>query len=148
MTVATSAGATIGISVSLPAGDEQTDFEALSFDLIGEVESIAEYGTTYNPVTFTALADRRVRKFKGSYDNGDPTLSIGLDRDDAGQQAAITARDQDADVAFAVTYQDGSIDYFTGKVMSFTRNIGSVENITMANMSIGINSDFVEVDAP
>lgn len=147
MAVATSAGSTIAISIPLPATEDDTGYAALSWDEIGEVESIDEYGITYNPVTFTALKDRRVRKFKGSYDPGDPTISLALDKDDTGQDTAVEARDLDADVAFRVTYQDGSIDYFSGKVMSFTKNIGSVEDITMASMQIGINTDFVEVAA-
>lgn len=145
MAVATSAGSKIAISIPLPATQDDTGYEALTFEDIGEVESIDEYGITYNPVTFTALADRRTRKFKGSYDPGDPTVSIAIDRDDAGQDDCRTALNQDENVAFSVTYQDGTIDYFEAKVLSFTTNVGSVEDITMASMQIGINSDLVTV---
>lgn len=146
--VMTSAGSTIGIVDEIPATMDDTGFEALTLVNIGEVESISAFGTEYNPVTFTALDNRRVRKFKGSYDPGTISLTVAIDGDDAGQIAAEAALDVDNDVSFGVTTQDGTKRYFTGKVMSFTTNVSSVDNITMADISIGINSDIVKVAAP
>lgn len=146
MAVQTSAGTTIGVSLTLPSTEDtesSTGYPSLTFALIGEVESIGEYGVEYNEVTFTSLGDRKVRKLKGSYNPGTVSLTIALDGSDAGQGDVQTALDQDEDVAFAVTLQDGSIEYFSGKVMSFTTNVSSVDSITMGTVSIGINTDIV-----
>lgn len=143
MAAQTSAGSTIGISSALPASESTTDYGTLTFNTIGEVESIGEFGTEYNEVTFTDLASRRVRKFKGSYNPGSIALTVALDASDTGQGDVATALDSDADVAFEVTLQDGSIKYFSGKVMSYTTNISSVDNITMASINIGINTDIL-----
>ena len=146
MAVQTSAGITLELSATLPATFDSAGFEAVTgLELVGEIESIGEFGIVYNPVTFTALSDRRVRKFKGSYDPGEPGIALAIDRDDAGQQLARTALASDDDYTIKITYQDGSADYFTGKVMSFTTNPSSVDNILMGNMNIGVNSDPVEV---
>lgn len=149
MTVKTSAGSSISIDPALPATNDDAGFEALTdFELIGEVESIGAFGTEYNEVTFTALDNRRVRKFKGSYNPGTIALTAGLDNADTGQAAIQAALDVDDDVSFKVELQDGSIEYFTGKVMSYTTEISSVDNITMTTMNVGINSDIVKVAAP
>jgi len=143
--VMTSAGSTIGISTALPATEDAAGYEALTLNNIGEVESISEFGTEYNEVTFTALDNRRVRKFKGSYNPGTITVSVAISSDDVGQQDVEAALDTDDDVAFGVVTQDGTARYFSGKVMSFTANISSVDNITMASVNIGINTDIIKV---
>lgn len=145
--VATSAGSSISIADvgEAPATDDEAGYSALTFNLIGEVESIGEFGTEYNEVTFTALDNRRVRKFKGSYNPGTISVSVALAPGDAGQEAVHAALDVDEDVAFEVETQDGTIRYFSGKVMSFTTNISSVDNITMGTINVGINTDIIKV---
>lgn len=148
MAVQTSAGTTIAIDPALPATNDSAGFGALTaFEAIGEVESIGEYGVEYNEVTFTALGDRKVRKLKGSYNPGTVAITVALDKSDAGQTAIQTALDSDADVSFRVTLQDGAIEYFTGKVMSYTTNVSNVDSITMSTINVGINSDIVDVAA-
>lgn len=148
MAAQTSAGSTIEIAPTLPATYDDTGFAALTdFELVGEVESIGEFGTEYNEVTFTALENRRVRKFKGSYNPGSIVITAALDSADVGQTAVESALDNDSDVSFKVTLQDGAIRYFAGKVMSYTTNISSVDNITMTSINVGINTDIVAVAA-
>ena len=148
MTAQTSAGSTISIDPALPATNDDTGFSALTaFELIGEVESIGGFGTEYNEVTFTAVNDRRVRKFKGSYNPGSVAVTAALDSADTGQVAVQSALDTDDDVSFKVELQDGSVEYFTGKVMSYTTEISSADNITMTTINIGINSDIIKVAA-
>ena len=58
---------------------------------MGEIEDLGEFGDTFNPVNFTALSDGRVRKYKGTADAGNMTLTVGLDNGDAGQKAVGVA---------------------------------------------------------
>lgn len=141
MAVQTSAGSSIAIATGTPATFDATGFAALSFDLIGSVDNIGEFGREYNLVTFNPIATRSTQKFKGSYNSGQIAVTAALDVGNAGQAAIEAARDSDLDFSFEVTLQDGSIYYFLGKVMSYTTNVGSVDSITMSTINIELTAD-------
>jgi hypothetical protein len=145
MTVMTSAGSTLGISTSLPATFDAAGYNALTYTAVGEITDLGEFGTEYNMVSFTALGNRRVRKFKGSYNNGALALQMGRDTSDAGQTALRNALASDNSYSFKVTLQNGLKLYFTGKVMSYKTNVGNVDQVTAAATSIEVDSDIIEV---
>jgi hypothetical protein len=155
MAVQTAAGCKIFIGPANTTADSQSDYESLSYTLIGEVENIGEFGDTFNEITFTPISDRRVRKFKGSKNAGTLPLVLGRDVTDAGQAAMKAARDSDSEYAFMVQQNDvvsGSPSnpttfWFRALVMGFTIDIGDAESIIRANGSLGINSDVVEIAA-
>lgn len=129
-------------------------FEALAWTEVGEVEDLGEFGDEASEITFTALADRRVRKFKGTFDAGTVTVQAGSDPADAGQLAMIAAFASDLDFPFRITLNDQlTLDgepttlYFGGKVMSKRRNVGNVENLVRQNFPVGINTEIIEVPA-
>lgn len=153
MTVNTAATSTISIGTTTVCNN-QADYEADSYTLLGEVEDLGEFGDTANEVTFTALNDRRVRKFKGSFDAGTITIVCGYDGTDAGQAAAIAAMAADDNYNFKVTLNDEvtiggtpTTLYFSGKVMSMPHNVGNVENVVRMTFTVGINSAITIVDA-
>lgn len=130
------------------------DYQADSYIEVGEVEDLGEFGDTAEEVTFTALANRRTRKFKGSFNAGTLTIIAGSDPADAGQQALLDAFDTDFDYNFKVTLNDEvtlggtpTTMYFSGKVMSKTRNVGQVNNIVRQTFMVGINTEILEVQA-
>jgi hypothetical protein len=141
----TSAGTTVAISASLPATYDAAGFGALTFTTIGEITDAGEYGKEYNLVTHNPLADRKTYKRKGSYNNGSMTLQMGRVPDDAGQVLLLSAQDSDNSYSFEVTLQDGTVNYFTGQVMSYRTSIGSVDQITSASVTVEVDSDIVEV---
>ncbi len=146
--VFTSAGTTIKVDSALPATNDASGFGALTgFKLIGEVTDLGEFGREYNLVTHNPLGDRRTVKRKGSYNDGSVTMSLGRVPADTGQAVLVTAVDDDASYSFEVTLQDGTIFYFTGQVMSYTANVGSVDQITSGSVTIEIDNDIVEVAA-
>ena len=140
MTVRTSAGATIAVSASAPASFNATGYDALTPTLIGEVTDLGEFGREYALVTHNPLASRATVKKKGSYNEGQVTLQIGLDTDDAGQILLKTASQSDNDYYFKITVQGGDIYYFPAQVMSFKVSIGSVDNITTATVVLELTS--------
>lgn len=158
MAVKTAAGTKVYIG---PKGvyEDVADYEALTFVEIGEVENLGDFGDTVGAATFTALGNRRVRKFKTTYDAGTMTITVGDDESDAGQadllDALNDASNGGGDYAFQVVYDDaitavtgtGTTLYFSGKVMSGTRNVGDVENIIRRSYDIGINSEILTVAA-
>ena len=122
-----------------------TALAALTYTAVGEVEDAGEIGDTVSTQTFTALDDRRTRKFKTTYDAGDQSLTIGLDQDDAGQIAMSAALKADDSYAFKIDYGDGFIDYYTGKVTKWSKSIGAADSITKRSATISIDSVVIEV---
>ena len=146
--VFTSAGTTLGISAVLPATYNAAGFALLSFTDIGEITDMGEFGREYALVTHNPLGDRRTVKRKGSYNDGALTMSLGRVPSDAGQTLLRTACNDDDSYAFVVTLQDGTKQYFSGQVMSYTTSVGSVDQITGASVMVEIDNDIIEVAAP
>lgn len=140
MTVRTSAGSTIGITATPPATFDATGYAAATFTTIGEVTDLGEFGREYNLVTHNPLATRGTVKKKGSFNEGQISIGLALDELDAGQILADTASKSDADYYFCITVQNGDKYFFPAQVMSFKKNVGSVDNITAATISIEITT--------
>lgn len=148
MPVNTAAGATLSIGTTAAATDE-TSYAADTYVEVGEIESLGEFGDQVSAATFTALANRRVRKFKGTYDAGDMSLTVGFDSGDAGQNALNAALKDEgsADYNFRVEFEDGDVFYFSGKVMSRRISVGTADSIVTATISIAIGTAVLEIAA-
>ena len=146
MTARTSAGTSISIGPA-PATYDAAGFGAVVVSVIGEVTDAGEYGKVYNLVTHNPLADRKTKKYKGSYNNGSITLQLAIDELDVGQIAAVAASDSDDSYTIKVTKQNGAVDYFTAQVMSFTTSVGSVDSIESGSIQLEIDNDIVKVAA-
>jgi hypothetical protein len=163
MGVNTAAGSAIYIAPQTPSfvtlinNEASTDSaiitaaEALAWVEVGETEDLGEFGDEASEITFTALKNRRVRKFKGTFNGGTVTVQTGSDPEDEGQQAMIAAFASDLDYPFKIELNDQiteagtpTILYFIGKVMSKRRNVGNVENVVRQSFPIGVNSKIVE----
>ena len=144
----TSAGTKLHISASAPATYNSTGFAALTWTEIGEVSEMGEFGRQYNLVTFNTLGDRRTVKRKGSYNDGTIACQMARVPDDAGQTILVTAVNSDASYSIKVTLQDGTVFYTTAQIMSYTTNIGNVDQITSATVNLEIDNDIIEVPTP
>lgn len=146
MAIQTSAGSTIAIATALPGTYDATGFNALTWQLVGEVTDIGEFGKEYNLVTHMPVATRQVKKLKGSFNNGAIQLQMARDQAVGSNQDKLkTALGSDASYAFRVTLQDGTKMYFTGKVMSYKSAVGGVDSVTGATTAIEIDGEIVEV---
>ena len=141
MALGTVAGTRIGVSAVLPTTFDVAGYGALTFTNIGNIEDGGEHGREYAEVTFNPIDTRATRKFKGSFNEGNKTLSIGYNSDDAGMAILKTALNDDDNYAFEVEYPDGDIDYFVAKVMTLTKATGGVDSIRMASVTLGIDTD-------
>ena len=144
----TSAGTKLLISASAPATYNETGFAALTWTEIGEVSEMGEFGRQYNLVTFNTLGDRRTVKRKGSYNDGTIACQMARVPDDVGQTILTSAVNSDASQSIKIVLQDGTIFYTTAQVMSYTTNIGNVDQITSATVNLEIDNDIIEVPAP
>ena len=70
---------------------------------------------------------------------------------DTGQAILETKADaaagSDALVSVKVELVDGSIQYFTGQVMSYKVNVANADSITMAEVTLEIDNSIVKVAA-
>lgn len=138
----TAAGASLAIATAgAPATFDQAGYSALAYTEIGEITNIGEFGKEFNLVTHQPLATRGVKKGKGSYNNGSLSPSLALDPDDAGQVALEDASESDESRAFRITLQDGTSYYLMGKVMSFKKSVGGVDDVVTATPTIEVDSD-------
>ena len=144
----TSAGTKLFISSAAPATYNQTGFAALVWTEIGEVSEMGEFGRQYNLVTFNKLGDRRTVKRKGSYNDGTIACQMARVPGDAGQTILTAAVNSDASYSIKIKLQDGTVFYTTAQVMSYTTNIGNVDQITSATVNLEIDNDIIEVAAP
>lgn len=143
--VFTSAGSTIAVSAAAPATYDQAGFDVLTFTTIGKVSDMGEFGREYAEVTFNALGERKTEKRKGSYNDGNLSLSLARVPGDAGHILLLAALAVDDSYAFEVTLQDGTIMYFTAQTMSYKTGVGSTDQITTATCNLAIDNDIIEV---
>lgn len=147
MTVQSAAGATLGISATAPTTFDKSGWEAATFTTIGEITDLGALPSrTYAKIEHKPLATRRVQKRKGSFDEGNQTLTVGLDSGDAGQILVKAALLSDADYYFCETLQNGDKYFYPALVMSFNPNVGTVDNIINASIGLEVNGQGVFED--
>jgi hypothetical protein len=157
MAVNTTAGTLIYIGTEgfVPSPDNDASaYEADTYALIGEVETIGEYGDEANNVEFLSIGDARVRNLKGARNAGAVSITCGNDTNDAGQAAFIAAVDSNLNYPFKVVYNDkatsmgaGSVDYFRGLAMSRRKNPAGADDVTRITFNVGINTPITSVAA-
>lgn len=157
MTIKTSAGVTYLIGPAHNVGYKEdgagraaalTALKALTYVEVGEVEDAGEIGDEASTADFTALANRRKRKVKGTFDAGTQQITLGQDPSDVGQKAVKAALATDDNYAFQINYGDGTADFYLGQVLSFRKQIGTADAIRKATVSVAINSAVYEQEAP
>jgi len=146
MTVRTSAGTTLRVTSSAPSTFDASGYNTLFTAspvpaLVGEITDLGEFGREYALVTHNPVGTRGTQKFKGSFNEGTMTLSLGLDTDDAGQIIMKAASISDNNYSFQVTTQNGDKYYFQAKVMSWKVGVGGVDSITTATCTLELTTN-------
>lgn len=140
--VFTSAGAKVYIGTT--ASNALTD----SYTQVGGVETIPNFGRTYQINTFNPIDTRGGFQTKGSFLDGSPTIPVFWDADqDDGQIAVLAALDNDSDYNFKVeannapepeTDSSPTTWYFKAKVASFPVRFDDVNGAMRADMQLAI----------
>ena len=102
----TMSGATIGISATLPATYDAAGYgaTAMVYSTIGQIEDHGSHGVKSNIVTFAAVADAVLQKYKGVKDYGTETIVVGCLPSDAGQDIAEAAAESQNRYSVKITY--------------------------------------------
>lgn len=141
MGIQTAAGSTVHVCAAQPATYDPAGYNALAWSIVGEISDIGEFGREYAKVKFNPVGTRGTKKLKGSFDEGQLDLQLGLDNDDAGQIIMKAASLSDNDYSFKVTAQNGDKYFFQAQVSTWKRHIGSVDDVVMANSSVDITTN-------
>jgi hypothetical protein len=141
------------------AGTNQTEFEADTYDVVGQIGEIGEFGVQRGEAAFTALNDGLTRRARGSKDVGLLALTVAhKPGGEAGQnalKAAFEAAQGADEFNFRVTLNDQITPstgnpttlYFRAKVMSRRiQNIGTDNTVTW-QIQLAINTIPIEVAA-
>lgn len=148
MATQTLAGATFGMTASLPATEDASGYGALSFTTVGNVTDFGSIGAETNLVTYTPVDTAIVNKRKGSKNYGSQSVTVVLDDDDAGQNLFKTAALSQNVYSFCVTKQDGAKYYYKGLIMGFPIQLGTTDDLIQVTVPIEVDSKIVEVAAP
>lgn len=148
MTSQPAAGSALAISAALPATQTEAGYSALTHIEIGGIEKLGTLGATVNKIEFQPLKGAK-QKHKGSTDYGSLSPSLAHDDTDAGQTLLRTAGEpgNNARYSFKVTYSDGAVRYFLGRVFGYPENVDGADSLIMANPVIEIDSEIIKVAA-
>ena len=145
MAIQSSAGASLSIGTTA-AATTAVEYASDTYSAVGFLESIGDFGDTWNPISFTGLSDARVQKLKGSQDGGDVSFTFAFDDTDAGQAALMVAHaDATGNYNIKVEFSGGEIRYFKAQIMQLSESAPNADSILMVNASMSINSAIVKV---
>lgn len=135
------------LSIATTSGVATQDlagFQAKTYVEVGEVTSIGDFGAKYNVTNHSPLANPIIQKFKTTKDNGKGSFEFANKTTDAGQVAMKAASDSYSAFAIKVEEQDGSVSYFLALITSFSKKIGTIENIVTISADFEITSKIIE----
>lgn len=135
--VQTMSGAVLSISATLPATYDAAGYgaTAVSYTVVGEVESFGEHGATANVATFTPVSTAVTNKLKGAINYGTKSFVLGALPSDAGQDIIETAVTSKLHYSVKIAYPAGAGET-TGEIQYLdvlvTRRVwqdGSVDDV-------------------
>lgn len=140
----TAAGSALALCASSPAEEDLAGYAALTFVEVGNVEKIGTLGSTFAKVEFQPLKGPK-QKYKGSVDYGSLSPSMAIDTADAGQTLLRTAADDTTSKLYSckVTYADGSVRYFQGRVFGNPETTDGADTMLMAAPTIEISTKII-----
>ncbi|MBO29079.1 MAG: hypothetical protein CML61_10060 [Rhodobacteraceae bacterium] len=136
-------GGFLSVSAAAPATYDATGYAALTWTEIGELGEVPDHGPAHATVTFTRLKDGIVNKYHGELNFGSLAIPMAYDPADAGQAILKAARVSKDEISLRLTRSDGSVEYTSGKVMSFT-NAVSVGAVVGATSQVELTRETVD----
>ena len=142
----TMSGATLAISVTLPATYDASGYGAtgMTYTTIGQVEDFGEHGGQANVSTFVAVGDGVIQKFKGAVDYGSLNLVLGCLPSDSGQDLIESAFASKNRYSVKLTYpartgeSTGEIHYLDVLVSKRLWQDGSVDNVRKLSTTLDV----------
>ena len=137
--IAASVGTCVSVFAGVPATFDKAGYEALTYTQVGELESIGDISIAHAAVTFQNMCTGKTSTLKGAEEPTEVTLTVAIDRDDAGQTVMTTARKSlTQKVSIKVLEANGDAVYFHGFVMSDSILYGGINEVKRAEYNIGV----------
>jgi hypothetical protein len=137
--IAASVGTCVSVAATVPATFDKAGYEALTYTQLGELESIGDITVVHAAVTFQNMCTGRTSTLKGAEEPLEVSLTVGLDRSDAGQVIMTAARKSlTQKVSIKVSEANGDAVYFHGFVMSDSILYGGINEVKRAEYNIGV----------
>jgi len=146
----TSTGTILSVVAGDPATFTAADYADLTFVVVGEVIDLPEYGPNVQVVESNPLATGITEKFKGFINFGSQSMGLEFDSEDAGQQIladGVEGATKNQQHAVKIEYQDGSIDYYSARIFSYTKAPGSANSMVGSTVQVEINTPITRVAA-
>ena len=146
----TSTGTKLSVVAEDPATFDDEGYEALTFVEVGEVIDLPEYGPNVQVVESNPLATGITEKFKGFINYGSQSMGLEFDSEDAGQiilAAGVEGATKNQQHAVKIEYQDGSIDFYSARIFSYTKAPGSANSMVGSTVQVEINTPVTRVAA-
>lgn len=152
MAIASTTGAKLYIGPVNSSATTSTQYSALSYTEVKEIESIGEFGDAASTIQFTSLGDARVRKRKGVRDAGDLNVVCANDPLDAGQLEMVAGEKTSFTYAFKIVLEDSadandtdSTFYFRALIATARLNVGQANEMIKRNFALLIDSAILEI---
>ncbi|WP_099866067.1 hypothetical protein [Pararhizobium haloflavum] len=140
----------VSIGAATTTWDEATAAADLTYELIGRIRNIGNFGDTFQDISVDEVNDGRTRHGKGTANAGTMDLVCSLDDSDAGQVAAKAAADSYDAFNFKIELAkpDGTFKtvYISALVMSKTFGLGGPNDTQTITFSLTLNEAPIEVD--
>jgi len=146
----TSTGTILSVVAGDPATFTAADYALLAFVEVGEVIDLPEYGPNVQVVESNPLATGITEKFKGFINFGSQSMGLEFDSEDAGQLVladGVEGSTKNQQHSVKIEYQDGSIDYYSARIFSYTKAPGSANSMVGSTVQVEINTPIVRVAA-
>ena len=151
MAKTTSTGTRLYVVAGDPATFDKAGYEDLTYTEVGEVIDLPEYGPNVQVVESNPLATGVTEKFKGFINYGSQSMGLEYDSSDAGQavlREGVVGATKNQQHAIKIEYQDGSVDYYSARIFSYTKAPGSANSMLGSTVQVEINTPVIEVAAP
>jgi len=141
-------GTLLSVSASLPLTETQTAYGAITYTPVGKVESVGAGGKSRQEITFIDLESGEEEVFGGSISYGSRSVGIGEVLDDAGQLILEAAFNGNSKVAVEIGRPDGSLRYFTARVMAFNDQGFTANAVIKLEVALRQVTAEIDVEAP
>lgn len=145
MALITYIGATIAVTVGVPATLDASGFAAVpGYATVGKITEWGEIGDTSEDVTETTLAGRTYHA-NGALDGGAVAFTILIDGADAGQTILTANNNTNNELSVRITDPDGEIAYFHGKAANLRDRQRTASTMKGQTGEFRVNSPTIRV---
>ena len=133
-------------------GLDQAGFELLTFIEVNNAGNVGESGSVETDVTYEVFGEGTVQHIKGNRNAGTPTLEVGWDPDDAGQNALRAVSLTKHNYAIKFEYDDmpdggstNTVKFNLGLVSRPIISGGTPNDVVTHTFTFMLNQDEIEV---